>query len=238
MERYSIADLITEIDCRYPLLKERIAAYKVACDKTEQADIVIDISEEMYQNMSVNNPGFNRGECEYMLAGDMFYRRLLKFDGMLLHASAVEKDGEAYLFSAKSGTGKSTHTHLWLDYFKDARIINDDKPAIRLIDGKYYAYGTPFSGKTDESVNVGVQIKAIVFIERSETNKIRKINPDEAIPLMMNQTIRPSGSPENMDILLDFMDGLLTTVPIYKLSCDISSDAVKTAYEGINGEKI
>ena len=82
-----------------------------------------------------------------MWVGEAFYARLLQYDGMLLHASCVEKDGKAYLFSAKSGTGKSTHTHLWLRAFPDSRIINDDKPAVRRMDGTFYACGTPFSGK-------------------------------------------------------------------------------------------
>ena len=73
---------------------------------------------------------------------------------MLLHSSAVVVDGYAYLFSADSGTGKSTHTGLWKQHFGDrAYIINDDKPAIRKVDGEWYVFGTPWSGKTDTSVN-------------------------------------------------------------------------------------
>lgn len=237
MKKYSIANLITELDCKYDLMRSRLEPYNLTDEMNiADSDIVIDISEEMYENTLARLPQFNREECEYMLMGDSFYKQLIHFDGMLLHASAVEKDGEAFLFSAKSGTGKSTHTHLWLEYFENARIINDDKPAIRKIGEDYFAFGTPFSGKTDESVNTGVKLAAIVFLERSKTNIIKKITPAEAIPLIMNQTVRPSTSADSMNIFLNFMDGLLTKVPVYKLYCNISLDAVKTAYYAIKGE--
>ena len=173
--------------------------------------------------------------------GEAFYYNLLNHNGILLHASCIEKDGVAYLFSAKSGVGKSTHTHLWLDKFPDARMINDDKPAIRLIDGEYCACGTPFSGKNDESANIAAPIKAIVFLERSTKNSISRISPQSAIPLFLAQTIRPSAA-SVMDKLLTVLDGVLKNVPIYKLKCNISEEAVMTSYLGIqndlsNGEK-
>ena len=151
------------------------------------------------------------------------------------------KVGEHTVIIAKSGVGKSTHTHLWLDKFPDARMINDDKPAIRLIDGEYCACGTPFSGKNDESANIAAPIKAIVFLERSMKNSISRISPQSAIPLFLSQTIRASAA-SVMDMLLTVLDGVLKNVPIYKLKCNISEEAVMTSYLGIqndlsNGEK-
>ena len=181
---------------------------------------------------------FSLSDSEYMVLCDQFYKRLLRFDGMLLHASAVEYKNRAYLFSANSGIGKSTHTHLWLKYVKGTEILNDDKPAIRRIDNDFFAFGTPFSGKTDETKTTGAKIAAITFIERSTENKIIKLSSAEALPLIMGQTVRPSTSREHMEILLGFLDGLLKSVPIYKLYCDISREAVRTSFEELTGEKL
>ena len=87
----------------------------------------------------------------------------------MLHASAVVVDGDAYLFSAPCGTGKSTHASLWLKYLKHKNpyILNDDKPAIRIVNDNIYVYGTPFSGKTDKNKNEKANLKGIAFLEQS-----------------------------------------------------------------------
>ncbi len=118
-----------------------------------------------------------------------------------LHSSAVVVDGYAYLFSADSGTGKSTHTGLWLEHFKEkAFIINDDKPVLRLENGQWFVYGTPWSGKTDLNINVKAKLGAIVFLERAKENHITPIEVKEAIPLFFNQTVRRLKREEKMDL--------------------------------------
>jgi hypothetical protein len=142
------------------------------------------------------------------------------------------------LFSADPGTGKSTHTTLWRKYFGDdnVKIINDDKPAIRLEDDKIYVYGTPWSGKTDQNINMRNELGAIVFLERSENNWVKEITPKEAIPLLMMQTIRPR-NPERMIKLLDVLDTVLKNTKLYKLGCNISEEAVRVSYEAIRADK-
>jgi hypothetical protein len=236
MEKFCFADLIVEMDCQYPMLKDRSRKYLLPDSDKRKPDITVNLSEDDFLRYEKKIPDADREICEYMLAGECFYRRLLSFDGMLLHSSVVGFDGKAYIFSANCGVGKSTHTHLWTRYIKNTIIINDDKPAVRKINGEYYAYGTPFSGKNDENANVGYPVGALVFIERSKVNKIRKISPVEAVPLIYQQTTQPVASPKHMDILFGFLDGLLTSVPLYILSCDMSSEAVKTSFEALTGE--
>ena len=120
---------------------------------------------------------------------------------------------------------------MWLEHFPGARIINDDKPAIRYIDGEFYAYGTPWSGKTDESENVGVPIAGIAFLERGE-NSIKRIPGILALKLFMEQTVR-SVKKETMEKTLDLLGKILTEIPIYRLTCDMTEDAVKTSYNGM-----
>ena len=107
-----------------------------------------------------------------------------------LHASAVVVEDEAYLFSADCGTGKSTHTSLWLKYLADKNpyILNDDKPAIRVTENGIFAYGTPFSGKNDINENKKVKVKGICFLEQAPQNSIEKLEISEAFKLFWGQT--------------------------------------------------
>ena len=157
--------------------------------------------------------------------------KLLKHQGFMIHASAVEKEGKAYLFSAPSGTGKSTHAQLWRQTFKGEpiRIINDDKPAVCLQNGVFYACGTPFSGKTDKNENRKAPIQGLCMLHRGKTNKIQKITSGEALPLILPQTLF-YGDEEETNLLLSFLDRFLQSVPVYKMECTMEEEAAKTAY--------
>ncbi len=229
--KIKVADLVVETEFYYDFMLSRLAPYY--CDDNEKTDIKINIPKEFYIEKQENNPQMTLGECESLWSGGCFYEQITRFGGIMLHASCVEYEGKAYLFSARSGTGKSTHTHLWLKHLPGSRIINDDKPAIRCIDGVYYAYGTPWSGKTDESVNVGVPIAGITFLSRGE-NSIKRIPGIKALKLFMDQTVRPTNK-ALMGNMLDILNGVLSDIPIYEMSCDMSEDAVKTAYNGMKG---
>ena len=229
--KIKVADLIVEMDVSSDFLVSRLGPY--LCDENLTADISVDVSKQFYIDRQKENPHMTLGECECLWSGGYFYEQLARFNGVMLHSSCVEYEGKAYLFSARSGTGKSTHTHLWLKYLPGSRIINNDKPAIRCVDGKFYAYGTPWSGKTDESVNIGVPIAGIAFLSRGE-NKIKKIPGILALKPFMDQTVRPKDK-VLMEKALDVINGILTDIPIYQLSCDMSEDAVKTAYNGMKG---
>ena len=120
-----IADLLTEVP-ETGGIASRFEDYLV----NEQSVIDIQIREELYRLDWW--PTLNEEQAVYMESGNQFYRALLDFDGMMLHASAVAVDGKAYLFSGQSGIGKSTHTGLWKQTFGDqVKLFNDDKPALR-----------------------------------------------------------------------------------------------------------
>ncbi len=225
MAVYSIAGLTVEYDCRFDLLKKRSEKY--LCEKNE-GSIKLCLDDSYFVSRREKFPTLTDEEIEYIGMGAAFYKELLSFDGMMLHASAVAVDGEAYLFSAPSGTGKSTHTEGWLRAFPQAEIINDDKPAIRKIDGRYFAFGTPFSGKNDISINVGYPIKAVCFIDRGE-NRIKTLDFQEALTPLFNQTIRPDDE-SKMDLLCKRAEDLLNSARFYAMLCDISDEAVTMAY--------
>ncbi len=231
MSLYDIAGLKVNMNLRFPYTIERAKAYLVGED-IDSPDMCVNITDEDLDRWIKHFKSEEfADQFEYMLAGGSFYQQLLDFDGMMLHASAVVVDEKAYLFSAKSGTGKSTHTELWLKLFGDkAYILNDDKPAIRYEAGKLYAYGTPFSGKHDLSANKRAEVAGICFLERALENSIEQISPKQSVHLMLEQTIR-SNEIEFMDKLLFVMDKLLTSVKVYKLHCNMDISAARLAYE-------
>ena len=171
--------------------------------------------------------------AEYMGTGSAFARALLDFDGFQLHSSAVMLDGKAYLFSAPSGTGKSTHTEKWCRLF-GAKLLNDDKPVLRLQEGKWTAYGTPWSGKHDLSTPVGVPLGAIAFLQRGEENKIRRMEPQEAVPHLISQSLRYL-SLDQMDKQLTLLDKLLKQIPVWLLECRNDDQAALVAREHMGG---
>lgn len=231
MEKFVIAGLKTEYNVRGELLRERSKSYKADFDDSE-TEIKLNIKEDFIKMKKEEIPYLSLDEHEYMWTCEAFYNELLRHNGMMLHSSCVEKDGFAYLFSARSGTGKSTHTHLWLKNLEGTRIINDDKPALIYDDGKWYACGTPFSGKTDENIDVKIPVRAITFLHRSEENTVKKIPPFQAVSLLIEQTIKPADRSlaENM---LELADLLLREVPVFSLGCNLQDDAAVVAYNEI-----
>lgn len=201
------------------------------CDFTTVPQIKIKFTPDFLQNRIKETPHLSLAECEYVWTGFGFAKKLLGFNGFVLHASAVCYDGKAYLFSAPSGTGKSTHTSIWQRVFgEEAVIINDDKPALRLIDGKVYVFGTPWSGKSDKNKNIRVPLGGICFIHQSPSNAIRKADKQSAVNLLISQIMRyPSQS--YMETLLDFIDKNLENIPVFKMGCNMEDEAAKVAYK-------
>lgn len=182
-------------------------------ESTLPADIVI--RREGYRAEAW--PTLEGENVAYMESGIQFYMGLLHFQGLMLHASAVEYEGRAYLFSGPCGVGKSTRGHLWEKQF-GAVIFNDDKPALRRVEGVWYAYGTPWCGKDGINQNRKVLLGGICFLRRDDGNTLlRTMKPPEAIRSLMSQTLYQLW-PRQMDQLLTLVEGLVTQVPIFEMS--------------------
>ncbi|MDE6149106.1 MAG: hypothetical protein K2F81_03295 [Ruminococcus sp.] len=232
MKSYKICDLIVNMDLKYSMIKDRAEKYLIS--DSNSPDITIESNDENITRIKDLAPYLNNAECEVIYTTSMFYRRLLSFDGFMLHSSAVCVDNKAYLFSANSGTGKSTHTTQWLKLFGDkAYIINDDKPALKVEDGKVYVYGTPWSGKSDLNLNVRVPLQGICVLERSENNFIEPLDKGVAVYKLMNQTLRPPFE-SYMDKLLNLLDVVITETPIWRMGCNISTEAAQIAYDAMS----
>lgn len=235
--KYKIADLIVEFEPKYNALKARANKYRYL--QNEKRNIKISVNDESIEKEKELDKELTTELAEYVIVGTTFYKALLHYNGLLLHSSAVVIDDEAYLFSADCGVGKSTHTSLWVKYLKHKNpyILNDDKPAIRIMEDGIYAYGTPFSGKHDISENKKAKLKGICFLEQSKENHIEKIEPKEAVKLIFSQTVRKLKK-EEMNKLFDVMEVILKEIPIYKLQCDMSKEAVNLSYKTMRGGKI
>ena len=230
--KYLIADLKVEMEVNGDMLRSRSEKYRA--DFNGEPDMVIIPPKENLDRMQAEHPRLSPAAIEYLGTGCMFYYRLLKFGGFLLHSSTISYNGKAYIFTADSGTGKSTHTSLWRKFVDGVEMINDDKPAIKLIDDEFYAIGTPWSGKTDQNTDISVPVGGVVLLHRGTENRIRPATALETIPFLMRQTQLPS-KPENVDILTDLLDKFIRKTPIFVLKCDMTEDAVKTSFEALTG---
>ena len=157
--------------------------------------------------------------------------KLIEYDVLMLHGSALSIDGKGIVFSAKSGTGKSTHTRLWREAFGSrVQMINDDKPMIRVDEKKIY--GTPWNGKHRLSSNVSVPLNAIVKLERSAENHILPLSVKDSLVLLMKQTYVSDELSKNA-LIMNLYIKLVATVPFYKLECNMDPEAAQVAYNGL-----
>lgn len=233
-EKYIIAGINVGMILRKDGIIES-QARKYCADFEGYPQIVLGIDDEALETHRRKTPQLSLLEHEYMWTGAEFSEGLLNFDGFMLHASAVVFENKAYLFSAPSGTGKSTHTSVWQRTFGEDKtfILNDDKPVIRVINGELFAFGTPWSGKTDRNENIGVPLQGICFVERSERNWIEPMPAKEAIQKILDQTVRPRDI-KNMTKLLELLDAVLTKVKVHTLHCNMENEAAIVAYKGMN----
>ena len=161
--------------------------------------------------------------------------RMLEYDTFLFHGSCVAVGGASYLFTAKSGTGKSTHTRLWRVLLGErAVMVNDDKPLIRLTRDEAIAYGTPWDGKHHLSNNIAVPLKAVCILERSSENHIREITFSEELPMLLQQVYRPMNAAA-MEKTLQLIDRLAGHVKLYRLGCNMDVSAAELSYNTMKG---
>lgn len=231
MNTYKIADLIVHMNASGRTLQQA-EPYRIA-DASEADLHVYSMAEALHER----SPELSMDDCEYLSTGISFYRQLARFQGLLLHSSCVVVDERAYLFSAPCGTGKSTHVELWLKLFGDrAYILNDDKPALRVIDNEVYVYGTPWSGKHDRSRNMRVKLGGIAVLERSEENFIREMTPSEAIFPLLDQTVRTLRA-DSMGMCMETLGKIVELGKVYRLGCNMDQSAAILSYEFMSGKR-
>ena len=228
---YEIAGLKIELTPRYERLRKQSENYQ---SSAVLGETVIGVKPEPFDEARVvmNRP--SEGEKEYICCSAAFCRNIVPQGRFFLHASAVVCEGEAYLFAAPSGTGKSTHTAMWKKRFPGSYILNDDKPVIWPQKEMVTVWGTPFAGKTNLQVNRGVPLKGICFLQQDSENRIWPVEEEKALALLLNHTWRPQKK-EEMNDLLDMIGQVVERVPIYEMGCTKERKAVELSYETMKG---
>lgn len=220
-----IADLLVEVPATGDM-PQRCEEYLYT--GPGEPDIVIDASEYNPERW----PTLEGAGLDYMESGTLFFLRLLRFNGMMLHSSAVEYEGKAYLFSGRPGMGKSTHTRIWQQVFGEkAQVFNDDKPPLRCIDGVWYAFGAPWCGKDGINQNKKVPLAGICFLQQAKENKIRRLSKQEAISRIFSQTLYRFKKTENLDLMLQNTDRLVRQIPVFELENLPEPAAAMLSYE-------
>ena len=227
-----IADIVSEAKLRYKYTFDMCSAYLY--DGDEKPAFTTFASNEQIADERKKNPGFP----DYIIENTCIYRNIchemLKFNAIFIHSAAICVDNEAYLFSANSGTGKTTHINLWLAKFGDrAFIINGDKPILRMINDTIYAYGTPWCGKELQNKNVRVPLKSICILERGSENIIEPANKNEAAIFLLSQTTRPKDK-FLAELMLEKLEMLVNSVPIYNLHCNMEKEACEVSYNAMS----
>ena len=231
-----IAGLTVKISAIYSLSKELCKDY---IDKpSENPDITVNVSDAMVKEALKNTdepvpPEYAEFLCIYRIIAE----ELPKFRAFVFHGAAISYKEQGYLFTAPSGTGKSTHIMLWRKFLgKKIDIINGDKPIIKIGDNGIFVCSTPWAGKENWQKNRTMPLAAITLLKRSTNPSILEEKPQDFLPRAMNQIYMPK-NPESMGYTLELIDKLLSQIPLYTLGCDISENSVKVAFEELTKEK-
>ena len=233
-ETYCFADIAVRVLHNHSYLTEQCKDYLTS----ESPVCTLEITSEdlRKERERAEHPNLPDAYLESLACYRKFCEWAVRHDVLLFHSSTVAVDGVAYLFAAPSGTGKSTHTALWRKlYGERAVMINDDKPLIRLLDGKPYVYGTPWDGKHRLSKNASAPIGGICFLSRGKDNEIRPLSVNEAFPLLLGQTFRPDGE-QAAAAVVQLAISLAGRVPLWALSCNMQDEAAQLSYQTMQKE--
>lgn len=230
-----IADLDIKIAPRYFNGALFFQDYIVSkCDNMYDIEIII-TEADMKEEKCIAEPS-NKANVA-MLEKIAIFRKIclevMRYNAFFLHSSVVVVDDKAYAFAARSGTGKSTHTNLWLEHFQErSYIINGDKPIYRFVDDTLYVCGHPWAGKEGLHKNAIAPLAGLCFLKRGESNVISRIDKSDVLEYIFNQVLLPQNE-TLMIYLLEMVDRLINEVPCYVLECNISEEAVEIAYNGM-----
>lgn len=204
------------------------AEVKPADLEFEQADLRREAEEEGMRVRTFTDPFLERAAIQRKFAEFLFDKQVL-----MLHGSVVAVDGEGYLFTAKCGTGKSTHTRLWRQIFGTrAVMVNDDKPFVKLDGEQVLVCGTPWSGKHGLEENITVPLKGICILERGLENRIWPIEAEAALPMLIKQSYCPLEE-NKVEIFGSLVRTLAERVPLWKMQCNKEPEAASVAYEAM-----
>lgn len=243
--RMKIADVLMDVSSQYEMLAEYCRDYIVEDSAEEVLEHLVLTMEDIEKERAIakksgesvpalgsqqNMPQYSLQYLETLAALRKIADFMPEKDCFLMHGAVIAWENQGYLFTAPSGTGKSTHLALWKKYLGDqAEVINGDKPFLKVREDEVWVYGTPWAGKEQWQVNKKVALKGICFLERGEKNSIQKIDSFSALPFLMRQ-VYFTDAPQSAGKTMELLDQMLKIVPLYKMKCDISKKAFECSF--------
>jgi len=194
----------------------------------EQGALRQEALEEGIRVRNFTDPFLERTAIQRKIAEFLFDRDIL-----MTHGSTVAVDGKAYLFTARCGTGKSTHTRLWRQVFGDrAVMVNDDKPFLKITQSGVLACGSPWSGKHGLDSNITVPLQGICILNRGAENRIWQIPEAEALPMLLHQSYCPL-SPDKKAAFESLVQLLAQKTPLWQMQCNMAPQAAEVSHEAM-----
>ena len=164
----------------------------------------------------------------------VFSQAIIPHAAVSMHASVVVNEGKAVLFMGKSGTGKSTHSGLWLRHIPNTELLNDDNPAVRIDDeGRAMVYGTPWSGKTPCYKNKSLPIGAIVRLEQAPRNEINRLSPLHAFSSVLSSCSSMIWDKPSFDAITRTSEAVVKRVSVFFLRCLPDEAAARLCHETV-----
>lgn len=228
-----LADKYIEINSVYDELRNFFRDYLVT-DATPDFSVSLSKEDILAEQEATAENQFSPTYLETLALLRKLAEILPSHNRILMHGASISYNEHAYLFTAPSGTGKSTHIRLWKKYLgDDVKIVNGDKPFISLED-EPMIYGSPWAGKENWHRNCKMPLKGICFVQRGTTNSIRRIEASDCLSLLFKQVYLPADTLA-AGLTLELVDILIKKVPLYVLTCDMSEDAVRCSFEALTG---
>lgn len=236
-----IAGLVTCIQPMFVTTREYCRDYL----SDHEPDFFVEVTEDdlAYEQKMLDQEAVEEGLKFRKFSGPFLERasiqrkiayELLNRDTVLLHGSTVGLDGNAYLFTAPCGTGKSTHTRLWREVFGSrAVMVNDDKTFLRITPSGVLAFGSPWSGKHGLATNICLPLRGICFLSRGKENVIQPELPEEAMPEMLHQCLIPEDV-AGANLTHELLKQLAQAVPLWKLECTKDQEAAHVSYQAMS----
>ncbi len=229
-----IADLKIAIKNNYDYIFNQCVEY-ICSDKDYDFSVSV-TNEEILEEQKIGGFDFNDGYLESICLYRNIAKELPKYNAFVMHGAAVEFEGKAYCFTAKSGTGKTTHINLWKDLLGEKiSIINGDKPIIRYINGEFIVFGTPWCGKENFGNNISAPLAGICFLEQAPDNCISAYSHHESLNSLLPQ-IFLSSDINVINATIGLVDGIIKNIPMWHLKCNMSIEAAILSHKTMCGK--
>lgn len=229
----SLADRIIGIDCIYNRTQSLCRNYfsEGAPDfyvRVSQSDI------ETERDNSQENT-FSDAYLETLAVYRKICDRMAEYDTFMMHGAVVAVGNEAYMFTAPSGTGKTTHIRLWLKNIPGAYVVNGDKPLISALNGHFFACGTPWCGKESLNTKANVPLKAVFLLSRGEKNIVKEISPAEHFAQLLGQINIPQEEGAAIRVM-KLTERFMNEMRFYGLQCNMEDEAANVSFAAIHNQ--